>query len=61
VLSIQLVRKPKGPLLQDELPVMSHAGENNSDLSLKFGLTEELKKAYFVFIFLDMQERGLTK
>lgn len=39
-----------------ELPVTSYAGENNSDLSLMFGLTEELKIAYSVFIFLDMQE-----
>jgi len=42
----------------------SCTGENNSDLSLTFGLTQELKKKnkeYFVSIFLDMQEGGLTK
>lgn len=54
------IRKKKKKILQDELPVTSCTGENNSDLSLTLGLTQELTKKgkYFVSIFLDMQERG---
>jgi hypothetical protein len=63
--SLQIVKNQKKniKILQDELPVTSCAGENNSDLSLMFDLTQELKKKkeYFVSIFLDMQERRLTK
>jgi hypothetical protein len=56
-----LSENQKESLLQNKLPVTSCAGENNSVLSLMFDLNEELKKALFVFIFLDMQERRLTK
>jgi hypothetical protein len=52
--SLQLVKNQGGKkILQDELPVTSCTGENNSDLSLMFGLTQQLKKKkreYFVYI-----------
>ena len=48
--SLQLVKnQKKKKILQDELPLTSCAGENNSDLPLTFGLTQELKKKKRIF------------
>jgi len=64
--SLQIVKnqKKKERSYKMSYQLTSCTGENNSDLSLMFGLTQELKKKknkeYFVSIFLDMQG-GLTK